>query len=129
PHTGGRRAIPAGVAHGAPIINLSIGGPATSAVERAAIRVAVARGVLGVTGAGHDHAMGHPVEYPAALLQPVGSNGSGGAGLVVAAASNGTRAPFSGSGSWISLAAPGVDVYGAFRAGRDGDRGGHPGAE
>ena len=113
-------AIHCAVAHGARIINLSIGGPATSAVERAAIRFAVARGVLVVTAAGNDHAMGNPVEYPAALLQPVGSNGSGGAGLVVAAASNGARAPFSGSGSWISLAAPGVDVYGAFRAGRYG---------
>ena len=113
-------AIRYAVVHGARIVNLSIGGPTTSKVERAAIRFAVRRGALVVTAAGNDHAMGNPVEYPAALVQPVGSNGSGGTGLVVAAASAGVRAPFSGSGSWISLAAPGVDVYGALRAGRYG---------
>ena len=79
-------AIHYAVAQGARIINLSIGGPTTSNVERAAIRFAVAHGVLVVTAAGNDHAMGNPVQYPAALLQPVGSNGSAGAGLVVAAA-------------------------------------------
>jgi subtilisin family serine protease len=64
--------------------------------------------------------MGNPVEYPAALLQPVGSNGNGGTGLVVGASDAGGRASFSGSGSWISLAAPGVDVYGALGRGRYG---------
>jgi thermitase len=113
-------AIMYAVKHGARIINLSIGGPSTSKVERAAIRYAVAHGVLLVIAAGNDYGMGNPVEYPAALVQPVGSNGSGGSGLVVAAADGGARAPFSGSGSWISLAAPGVDVYGAFRSGRYG---------
>lgn len=113
-------AIRYAVSHGARIINLSIGGPSTSKVERAAVRFAVAHGVLVVTASGNDHGLGNPVEYPAALLQPVGSNGSGGAGLVVAAAQDGARASFSGSGSWISLAAPGVDVFGAFGRGRYG---------
>jgi subtilisin family serine protease len=113
-------AIRYAVAHGARIINLSIGGPSTSKTERAAIRYAVVHGVLVVTAAGNDHGMGNPVEYPAALLQPVGSNGAGGSGLVVAASEQGARAGFSGSGSWISLAAPGVDVYGAFGGGRYG---------
>ena len=113
-------AIRYAVSHGARIINLSIGGPTTSTVERAAVRYAVAHGVLVVTASGNDHGLGNPVEYPAALLQPVGSNGSGGTGLVVAAAQDGARASFSGSGSWISLAAPGVDVYGAFGKGRYG---------
>ena len=113
-------AIRYAIAHGARIINLSIGGPTTSKVERAAIRFAVTHGALVVTAAGNDHGMGNPVEYPAALVQPVGSNGSGGTGLVVGAAADGIRAPFSGSGSWISLAAPGVDVYGALRSGRYG---------
>ena len=114
------RAIRYAVSRGARIINLSIGGPSTSKVERAAISFAVAHGVLVVTASGNDYGLGNPVEYPAALLQPVGSNGSGGAGLVVAAAQDGGRASFSGSGSWISLAAPGVDVYGAFGKGRYG---------
>jgi subtilisin family serine protease len=113
-------AIRYAVAHGARIINLSIGGPSTSKVERAAVRFAVSHGVLVVAASGNDYGLGNPVEYPAALLQPVGSNGSGGAGLVVAASQDGARASFSGSGSWISLAAPGVDVYGAFGKGRYG---------
>lgn len=113
-------AIRYAVAHGARIINLSIGGPTTSKVERAAVRFAVAHGVLVVTASGNNYGLGDPVEYPAALLQPVGSNGSGGTGLVVAAAQGGARASFSGSGSWVSLAAPGVDVYGAFGKGRYG---------
>jgi len=107
-------AIHYAIAHGARILNLSIGGPSTSKVERAAIRYAVAHGALVVTAAGNDYGMGNPVEYPAALVQPVGSNGAGSKGLVVAATAEGTRAPFSGSGSWISLAAPGVRIYGAI---------------
>jgi subtilisin family serine protease len=108
------------IRHGARIVNLSIGGPTTSRIERAAVRFAVDKGALVVTVAGNDHGMGNPVEYPAALVQPVGSNGSGGTGLVVAASDGRERAPFSGSGSWISLAAPGVDVYGALRGGGHG---------
>lgn len=113
-------AIHYAVAHGASIINLSIGGPSTSIVERAAIRYAVAHGALIVTAAGNDYGMGNPVEYPAALVQPIGSDGAGSKGLVVAAAAEGKRAPFSGSGSWISLAAPGVRVYGALGYGKYG---------
>jgi subtilisin family serine protease len=114
-------AIRYAVRHGARIINLSIGGPSTSRTERAAIRFAVDHGVLVVTAAGNDHGMGNPVEYPAALVQPVGSDGAGGSGLVVAASTHGGHhASFSGSGSWISIAAPGVAVYGAFGGGRYG---------
>jgi subtilisin family serine protease len=113
-------AIRYAIAHGARIINLSIGGPTTSKVERSAIRYAVARGALIVTAAGNDYGAGNPVEYPAALVQPVGSDGAGSMGLVVAAGEEGSRAPFSGSGSWISLAAPGVNVYGALGHGQYG---------
>lgn len=113
-------AIHYAVAHGARIINLSIGGSMTSTVERAAVRFAIAHGALLVTAAGNDYGMGNPVEYPAALVQPVGSKGAGSKGLVVAATAEGERAPFSGSGSWISLAAPGVRVYGALGRGTYG---------
>jgi subtilisin family serine protease len=113
-------AIRYAIAHGARILNLSLGGPSTSKTERAGIRYAVAHGALVVTGSGNDYGLGNPVEYPAALLQPVGSDGAGSKGLVVAAAAEGSRASFSGSGSWVSLAAPGVRVYGAFGRGRYG---------
>jgi subtilisin family serine protease len=113
-------AIHYAIAHGARVINLSIGGPAPSKVERAAIRYAVSHGALVVAAAGNDHGFGNPVEYPAALVQPIGSDGTGGTGLVVAASQGSVRASFSGSGSWISLAAPGVGIYGATGVGRYG---------
>ena len=52
--------------------------------------------------------LGNPVEYPAALLQPVGSRGVGGSGLAVGASTiQGARASFSSTGTHVSLAAPG----------------------
>ena len=91
-------AIRYAVDHGARIVNLSLGGPNTSTVERAAIRYAIRRGTLVVAAAGDDYAS-RP-EYPAALL--------GSSGLVVAAVlPTGLRAPFSNTGPWVSIAAPG----------------------
>jgi subtilisin family serine protease len=111
------------VSHGAKIINLSIGGSETSAVERQAIRYAASHGVLVVAAAGNEHDEGNPVEYPAALLQPVGSRGHGGVGLVVGATTmDGERADFSNTGSYLSLAAPGSNVFAAESADSDWPR-------
>jgi subtilisin family serine protease len=105
------------VDHGAKIINLSVGGPTTSTTEKRAIQYAVDHDALVVAAAGNEYAQGDPVEYPAALLQPVGSNGVGGGGLAVGASdASGAHAPFSNTGSWISLVAPGVDVLGDVSA-------------
>jgi thermitase len=91
-------AIRYAVDHGARIVNLSIGGSRTSQVERSAIRYAIARGALLVAAAGDDYA--NRPEYPAALL--------GSSGLAVAAVTGaGTRAAFSNTGPWVSVAAPG----------------------
>jgi subtilisin family serine protease len=110
-------AIVYAVNHGARIINLSLGGPTTSTVERRAVDYAVARGVLLVAAVGNSYRGGNPVEYPAALLQPVGSRGIGGRGLSVGASTrSGDRAPFSNTGSHLSLAAPGEAVFGAVSA-------------
>jgi subtilisin family serine protease len=107
-------AVTYAVDHGARIINLSLGGTTTSATERAAVDYAASHGVLIVAAAGNDYLAGNPVIYPAGLVQPVGSNGSGGTGLAVAASdSSGSRAVFSSTGSYISLAAPGEDVFSA----------------
>jgi subtilisin family serine protease len=107
-------AIVYAVDHGARIVNLSFGGPTTSATERAAIDYAAGQGVLLVAAVGNEFRSGNPVEYPAALLQPVGSNGRGGRGLAVGASTlDGTRASFSNTGTHVSLAAPGEDVLGA----------------
>jgi subtilisin family serine protease len=107
-------AIVYAVDHGAKIINLSLGGPTTSSVERRAVEYAVSKGVLLVAAIGNGYLRGNAVEYPAALLQPIGSNGVGGRGLSVAASTpQGTRAPFSSTGSHVSLAAPGTGVFSA----------------
>lgn len=110
-------AIRYAVDHGAKIVNLSLAGPSTSAVERRAVKYAATRGVLLVAAVGNDYAKGNPIEYPAALLQPLGSNGHGGVGLAVGASTrDGTRAAFSNTGSWVSLVAPGDDVFGSLSA-------------
>ncbi|MDQ2911610.1 MAG: S8 family serine peptidase [Actinomycetota bacterium] len=107
-------AIVYAVKHGAKIVNLSIGGLETSAIERRAIHWAFRHGALIVAAAGNEHDEGNPVEYPAALLQPVGSRGRGGIGLAVGATSmDGNRAYFSNTGSYVSLAAPGYNVFAA----------------
>jgi subtilisin family serine protease len=102
------------VDHGAKVVNLSVGGPTTSATERRAIQYAVQHGVLLVAAVGNEYGQGNPVEYPAALLQPHGSDGTGGQGLAVTASTSaGVRASFANTGSWVSLAAPGENVFGA----------------
>ena len=107
-------AIVYAVKHGAKIVNLSIGGAETSRVEQRAIRWAARRGVLVVAAAGNGHEEGNLPEYPAALLQPLGSYGRGGIGLAVGATSmDGSRAEFSNTGSYLSLAAPGYNVFAA----------------
>jgi subtilisin family serine protease len=106
------------VDHGAKIINLSIGGEGSSPLETRAIQYAASRNVLLVAAAGNEYEEGNPVEYPAASLQPVGSKGQGGFGLAVAASTlAGKRAIFSNTGTQISLAAPGENVFGAIAAG------------
>ncbi len=103
------------VDHGARIVNLSLGGPTTSLVERMAVQYAANHGALLVAAAGNDAQNGNPVEYPAALLQPIGSDGAAGVGLTVGASTMlGERAPFSSFGSYVSLVAPGVGVLGAL---------------
>lgn len=103
------------VDNGARVVNLSFGGPDTSTTERKAIDYAVARDVLLVAAVGNDHDSGNPTQYPAALLQPPGSNGAGGAGLAVGASNpSGGRASFSNTGTYLSLVAPGENVFGAI---------------
>jgi subtilisin family serine protease len=103
------------VKHGAKIINLSLGGTEPSKIERRAVRYAQRHGALVVAAAGNEFHVGNPVEYPAALLQRPGSYGRGGSGLSVGASTlKGKRASFSNTGSYISLAAPGNDVFAAL---------------
>jgi hypothetical protein len=107
-------AIVYAVDHGAKVVNLSLGGIGTSVVEKRAVEYAADRNVLLVGAAGNEFEQGNPVEYPAALLQPPGSRGQGGVGLVVGATTMaGKRASFSNTGTHISLVAPGESVFSA----------------
>ena len=112
-------AIVYAVDHGAKIINLSLGGVGASELEERAIEYAAEHDVLLVAAAGKRVRLrATRIEYPAAALQPPGSNGQGGVGLSVAASTMaGKRASFSNTGSHISLAAPGENVFGAIAAG------------
>ena len=96
------RGINWAVAHGADIINLSLGGTDYSAAEKAAVENAIARGVLVVAAAGNDATTvkQYPAAYPGVIA--VGA---------VDTATN-KRASFSSYGSWVTLAAPGVNIEG-----------------
>lgn len=107
-------AIAYAVDNGARVVNLSLGGTRSSRTEVRALEYAFAKDVLVVAAAGNEALTGNPVEYPAANLQPVDSNGVGGYGLAVGASTiAGARAEFSNHGSYISLAAPGEEVFAA----------------
>jgi subtilisin family serine protease len=117
------------VRHGARIVNLSLGGLEPSALETRAVRWAQRHGALIVAAAGNEFQMGNPIEYPAALLQPSGSDGRGGTGLSVGASTlKGERAYFSNAGSDVSLAAPGNDVFGDLSGYSDWSRAPLPGS-
>ena len=105
------------VEHGAKIINLSYGGTSESLTEQDAIGYAAGHGVLVVAAGGNDGDGANLPMYPAALLQPLRSNGQGGLGLAVASTDlTGAPSYFSNWGSYISMAAPGEDVFGAISA-------------
>ncbi|MDP9405740.1 MAG: S8 family serine peptidase, partial [Actinomycetota bacterium] len=89
------------VDHGADVVNLSLGGTERSTVIASAVRYAGANDVVVVAAAGNEGDAGNPVTYPAA--EP---------GVVaVAAVDRGDVHPtFSGSGDWVDIAAPGVDI-------------------
>jgi hypothetical protein len=85
--------------HGARVINLSLAGTADSSVLQSAVDYATARGAVVVAAAGN-YGTGDPV-YPAAYANAV---------AVAASDENDAIASFSNYGSWVSLAAPGVDI-------------------
>ena len=88
------------VDHGANVVNLSLGGPTSDRLEKAAVAYAEAHDVLVVAAAGNEGTSAK--QYPAALpgVLAVGATSSNGA----------VRAPFSSYGSWVDLAAPGRSI-------------------
>lgn len=87
------------VAHGARVINISLGSPDSDPNEQSAVEYALSQGVLVVSAAGNDDttAPSYPAAYP---------------GVLAVGATDGTgRASFSNYGSWVSVGAPGVNLY------------------
>jgi serine protease len=89
--------------NGADIINMSFGrnGPSAPVVE-SAIRYAVGKGVFVAISGGNDAQNGNPTEVVAEIAGAVD-----GAVAVAAIGSDKQRAPYSGTASYLELAAPG----------------------
>ena len=106
-------AIAAGVdfatAHGARLINLSLGGSEPSALIAQAVSRALAAGVLVVMASGNE------------AREAVADGLPDGAGMLVVAATDtqDARAPFSNWGAAVRLAAPGVDILSLRARGSD----------
>lgn len=86
--------------HGASVINLSLSAGSESPTLQAAVDYARARDVVVVASAGNNG--GTQPTYPAAAAGAVG---------VMATDTANRRAWFSNYGPWVSLAAPGVNIY------------------
>ncbi len=92
--------------HGAKVISLSLGGVAYSAAMDAACQYAWSKGCVVVAAAGNNGAM--TPFYPAANNHVVS---------VAATDSTDTLASFSDYGAWVSVAAPGVNIYSTLPTG------------
>ncbi len=87
------------VAHGAKVINMSLGGPGENAVLAASVQNAIAKGVVVVAASGND---GNDVpSYPAAYPGVIAVGATDAAGALTA---------FSSYGNHLDIAAPGLDI-------------------
>jgi thermitase len=89
--------------NGAKVINMSLGGSSGSSTLQNAVNYATTRGVLVVASAGNagNTRANYPAYYSNALA-------------VAATDRNDARATFSTYGSWVDLAAPGVDIASTY---------------
>ncbi|HEY9721709.1 MAG TPA: S8 family serine peptidase, partial [Oscillatoriaceae cyanobacterium] len=95
-------AIEYAVAHGARVLNMSLGSPDRSEQEAEAIQAAIDAGVVVVAAAGNEATEGNYDEYPASYPGVVS---------VAAIGQDLQRAPFSNYNSHVTIAAPGVDIF------------------
>ena len=86
--------------NGAKVINLSLGGPAGSGTLQNAVNYAWGKGCVVVVAAGNNGS-GSP-SYPAYYENCI---------AVAATDQNDGKANFSNHGTWVDVAAPGVDIY------------------
>lgn len=94
------------VDNGAKVVSLSLGGPGSATSLQNAVNYAVSKGVVVVAAAGNENtsAPSYPAYYSGAIA-------------VAATDRNDLRASFSNYGSWVDVAAPGVDIASTVRNG------------
>jgi subtilisin family serine protease len=90
------------VSRQAAVVNLSLGSPDYSPLEAEAVQRALQAGTVIVAAAGNEAGDGNYLEYPASYPGVVS---------VAAVGPDLRRAVFSNFNSWVTLAAPGVDVF------------------
>ncbi|MEB3221829.1 MAG: S8 family serine peptidase [Candidatus Sericytochromatia bacterium] len=90
------------VSRQAAVVNLSLGSPDYSPLEAEAVQRALQAGTVVVAAAGNEAGDGNYLEYPASYPGVVS---------VAAVGPDLRRAVFSNFNSWVTLAAPGVDVF------------------
>jgi len=88
--------------NGARIINISLGGSGTGTTERDALAYAYNVGITIICGAGNEYEKGNPPQYPAAYDDYCIAVG--------ATRYDQTRAPYSNTGSYLDIVAPGGDM-------------------
>ena len=86
--------------NGAQVLNLSLGGSASSQALSDAVNYAVNKGAVLVAAAGNSNSSSP--SYPAYFTNAI---------AVAATDSNDQKASFSNYGNWVDLAAPGVSIY------------------
>ncbi|MFD0969142.1 S8 family serine peptidase [Plantactinospora endophytica] len=93
---------------GARVVSLSLGSDAPfsayDGAELEAVQYAVAKGVVVIASAGNEGDEQNPVSYPVGYPGVIG---------VAASTPTGDRAPFSSVHSYVDVAAPGVQIWGA----------------
>jgi serine protease len=94
--------------HGAGVINMSLGGDSASTMLRDAVAYAQSMDVVVVAAAGNSKTEGNAVSYPAAYPDVL---------AVGATDVSDAAASFSNTGSYLKLAAPGVEIASTFPGG------------
>ena len=93
------------VDRGAAVLNLSVGGTEAGATG-AAVKYALSKNVIVVAAAGNERQDGNAISYPAADDGVLG---------VAAIDSTNKDAPFSNTGAYVDLAAPGVGIFSTYK--------------
>ena len=95
------RAICWAVTERADVINMSLGSPFASHTVHTAVDYAISQGIVLFAAAGNHYHRGNPITYPAAYKSVI---------AVAATDRDDLKAEFSNTGTYVDIAAPGVDI-------------------